>query len=195
MRSGSLHRFRLFGGTCFFNLFLLAHLATAGQGTAASIIGQVRDESGAVLPGVTVTAKSPALQVPEVTGITDERGEYRLTPLPIGSYSVDYELTGFQTVRQQNLRLTVGFSAKVDVVLKVGALAETITVSGAAPVVDVTGTGTSTLFTRETLELIPTSRNGIVGLLAQAPGVRGNLDVGGNSMSDKPRCNGRCGAR
>jgi hypothetical protein len=53
-------------------------------------------------------------------------------------------------------------------------------------VVDVTGTGTSTLFTRETLELIPTSRNGIVGLLAQAPGVRGNLDVGGNSMSDKP---------
>ena len=57
----------------------------------AGIIGQVVDESGAALPGVTVTAKSPALQVPEVTAVTDGRGEYRLTPLPIGTYEVTYE--------------------------------------------------------------------------------------------------------
>ena len=66
---------------------------------AAGIIGQVTDESGAVLPGVTVTATSPALQVPSVVSVTDGRGDYRLTPLPIGTYTVEYTLAGFQTVR------------------------------------------------------------------------------------------------
>src|SRR5215510_12193199 len=89
-------------------------LAFAGQGQDASIIGQVTDESGAVLPGVTVTASSPALQIQTITTITNERGEYRLSPLPIGTYEVVYTLSGFQTVRQQNIRLTVGFVAKVD---------------------------------------------------------------------------------
>ena len=118
--------------------------ALAGQDTAASIIGQVQDESGAVLPGVTVTATSPALQVPEVTSVTDERGEYRLTPLPIGTYTVEYALSGFQCIRQDSLRLTVGFVAKLDMVLKVGSLSETVTVSGVSPVVDVTSTATRT---------------------------------------------------
>ena len=67
------------------------------------------DESGAALPGVTVTATSAALQVRELVGVTDERGEYRLTPLPIGTFSVVYTLSGFQTVRRENLRLTAGF--------------------------------------------------------------------------------------
>jgi hypothetical protein len=59
----------------------------AGQGQEASIVGQVTDESGAVLPGVTVTATGPALQVRQLVGVTNERGEYRLTPLPIGTYA------------------------------------------------------------------------------------------------------------
>ena len=73
-------------------LFPLAAPVTAGQGAAApaGIVGQVTDGTGAVLPGVTVTATSPALQVPSVTGVTDERGDYRLTPLPIGTYTVEY---------------------------------------------------------------------------------------------------------
>src|SRR5947207_4115294 len=62
----------------------------------ANIVGQVADESGAVLPGVTVTATSPALQVPEVVVVTDERGGYRLSELPPGEYSVAYTLPGFQ---------------------------------------------------------------------------------------------------
>src|ERR1700754_3921333 len=76
-------------------------LSTIGNASAqdAGITGQVVDESGAALPGVTVMAKSPALQVPEVTAITDNRGDYRLTPLPIGTYEVTYELPGFQTLR------------------------------------------------------------------------------------------------
>ena len=74
------------GFLTFISLFPMAAPATAGQGAAnpAGIIGQVTDGTGAVLPGVTVTATSPALQVPSVMAVTDERGEYRLSPLPIG---------------------------------------------------------------------------------------------------------------
>ena len=115
------------------SLGLAAGVAAAGQATGASIIGQARDESGAVLPGVTVTATSPALQVASVTTVTDERGEYRLTPLPIGLYQVTYELSGFQGIRNDIVRLTVGFTARLDVVLKVGSLQETVTVSGQSP--------------------------------------------------------------
>src|SRR6187455_3311226 len=80
------------------NLFLGATTANAGQGaaSAAGIIGQITDGTGAILPGVTVTATSPALQVPSVTAVTDAQGEYRLSPLPIGVYTVVYELAGFQ---------------------------------------------------------------------------------------------------
>jgi hypothetical protein len=159
--------------------------ATAGQ-QDASVLGQVTDQSGGLLPGVTVTATSPSLQVHEIAAVTDEHGEYRLTPLPIGTYDVVYSLQGFQTVKRQGLRLTTGFSAKVDVVLKIGGLEESITVSGATPVVDVKSTATATQLTRETLELTPTSRNGLIALMAQAPGVRPNLDVGGSSINSVP---------
>jgi len=152
----------------------------------AGIIGQIKDESGAVLPGVSVTATSPALQVPSVTAVSDATGEYRLTPLPIGTYTVEYTLSGFQTVKHEGVRLTVGFTARLDVGLKVGSLQESITVSGASPVVDTTSTSATTQFTRETIELIPTSRNGIVSLLAQAPGVRTLRDVGGSSLNQVP---------
>ena len=165
---------------------LRAGVATAGQATAASIIGQVTDATGAVLPGVTVTTSSPALQVPSLTTVTDGQGEYRLAPLPIGTYLVVYELQGFQSVRRENIRLTVGFVAKLDVSLSIGAVAETITVSGTAPVVDVTSTAPASQFTKETLDLIPTSRNGLLGLMAQAPGVRGTLEAGGSVSFQTP---------
>src|SRR2546423_9313574 len=102
-----------------FALGLLVLIPLEGTASAqeASVIGQVTDASGAVLPGVTVTATSPALQLPQVTDVTNERGEYRLTPLPIGTYEVEYTLPGFVTVRRRALRLTAGFTAKVDVEL------------------------------------------------------------------------------
>src|SRR6185295_12885630 len=83
----------------------------AGQ-QEAGILGTVTDESGGILPGVTVTATGPALQVPSMISITDERGEYRLTPLPIGTYTVEYALSGFQTVRREGIILTASFVAK-----------------------------------------------------------------------------------
>jgi hypothetical protein len=166
-------------------LFSLADQASAQQ--QGGFIGQVKDESGGVLPGVTVTASSPALQVSEVSDVTNAQGEYRVTPLPIGTYTVTYTLPGFQSIRQQNLRLEIGILVKMDVVaLKVGTVEETVTVSGVAPVVDVTSTASSTQFTRETLELTPTSRNGIISLGAQAPGVRGRVDIGGGTVGDPP---------
>src|SRR5207249_2450228 len=101
-------------------------------------------------------------------------------------YTVEYTLQGFQTVRREGLRLTAGFTARVDEVLKVGALAETVTVSGAAPVVDVTSTASRTQLTREALESAPVGRSGYQALLLQAPGVRTNLDVGGNTTGINP---------
>ena len=154
----------------------------------SAITGQVRDESGAVLPGVTVKASSPVLQLKEVSDVTNAQGEYRITPLPIGIYAVLYTLDGFTTMRQEAVRLDLGATVRLDVTLKLGALSETLTVSGAAPVVDVTATSASTQFTRETLELTPTSRNGAISLMVQAPGVRapGRLDVGGGTVGDTP---------
>ncbi len=163
---------------------VVADMAMANQQTAASIIGQVKDESGAVLPGVTVTATSPALQLPQVTSVTDEQGEYRLTPLPIGTYEVVYELAGFQIIRQTDVRLTTGFVAKLDVALKIGGVAETVTVSGLAPVVDVTTTATATHLTRETLESAPSGRLGYISILGQAAGVRASLDAGGSAIEE-----------
>jgi hypothetical protein len=167
------------------SILMLALLGAAGGAAAqdAGIFGQVHDESGAVLPGVTVTARSPALQVPSVTAVTDARGEYRLTPLPIGTYEISYDLPGFQSVRREGVRLTSGFNAKIDTVMNVGALQESVTVSGASPVVDVKSTSTSTRLTAEVLETIPTGRVGFFALLQQAPGVRNVIDIGGNSAN------------
>ena len=168
-------------------VFLGVMTADAGQSAAsASIVGQIKDESGSVLPGVTVTARSPALQVPEVTAISNAQGDYRLTPLPIGTYTVEFELPGFQGIRHEDIRLTIGFAARQDVTMKVGALTETVTVSGQSPVVDVTATNSATQFTRETLEAIPSSRSGFTSLLAQAPGARSAWDVGGSAATEQP---------
>src|SRR5439155_21264817 len=161
-------------------------LATAtpafGQANAlANIIGVVTDESGAVLPGVNVTATSPSLQVGRVTALSDASGEYRLSNLPLGTYEVTYTIDGFQAVKRDSVRLTAGFTARIDIPLKLGSLNETITVSGASPVVDIASSTPRTALTRETLELIPTSRNGVQALLAQAPGTRTDGAGGRNS--------------
>jgi hypothetical protein len=158
----------------------------AAAQTDASIYGLVTDESGGVLPGVTITVTSPALQVPSIAAVTEVNGEFRITPLPIGIYRVEFALTGFQTIIEQDVRLTVGFAAKLDVKMHVGSIEEAITVSGTAPVVDVTATSSSMVLTKETLELTPTSRQSLASLFAQAPGVRTNLDVGGSTLNAIP---------
>lgn len=149
------------------------------QTVDASIIGRVTDESNLGIPGVTVTASSPALQVGQVTTVTDERGAYRLAPLPIGTYGLVYSLQGFNTVRQEGIRLTAGFVATINTQLTVGALEESITVT-AAPTLDVTTTTATTRITKELLELLPSNRNGVLSMMALAPGLRGPLDIPSN---------------
>ncbi len=167
----------------FLVLIAFGRSVLAVQEQEGSIIGQVTDESGAVLPGATVTATSPSLQVANVSTTTNERGEYRLSPLPIGTYAVTYELQGFGAVRRTEVRLTVGFTAKIDVQLKVGQLQEAVTVSAVSPIVDATSTATRTQLTQESLQLVPSTRSGLISLMAMAPGVRPNLEVGGDQFN------------
>jgi YVTN family beta-propeller protein len=116
--------------------------------------------------------------------VTDDRGEYRLTPLPIGTYTVIYELAGFQTLRREGVQLTVGFTAKADQVMNPGAVAETITVSGASPLVDVTSAATTTNLSQTALDDLPTTRDGLKAFMGLVPGMRPNLDVGASGLSD-----------
>jgi hypothetical protein len=165
-------------------LELLSLAAPAsGQATLASIIGVVTDTSNSILPGVTVSATGPALQVPQVTAVTNERGEYRLG-LPPGTYTLMFELAGFQQVKREGVRLAVGFTATIDQSMSLGTVEETITVSGQSPLVDVTNPATSVDLASDALELLPTTRDGLKAFMAQVPGMRTNLDVGASSMTD-----------
>ena len=158
------------------DLLVCASPVSAQAQTTGSIVGRVTDESGGSLPGVTVTATSPALQVPQVSTVSDPQGDYRLTPLPIGTYDVVYSLQGFQTLKRSGVRLTAGFVARVDEVMHIGAIEESVTVS-ATPTIDVQSTGSVTVLTRETLEVVPSSRAGIITLMNQSPSVRSTSPV------------------
>jgi hypothetical protein len=132
-----------------------------------------------------------------MTAVTNELGEYRLAPLPIGAFELSFDLQGFAGARRQDIRLTVGFTARVDVTLGVAAVGETVTVSGAAPIVDVATTSGSTMLTNEQLQLSATARNSVMSVLTMAPGVRTFTDVGGGQMmleNPTPRAYGIGGA-
>ena len=145
-----------------------------------SIAGVVRDASGATLPGVTVEASSPVLIEKVRTATTDNSGLYRIEDLRPGTYVVTFTLSGFSTVRREDIVLTGSFAATVSADLKVGALTETITVTGETPVVDVTNAKQQSILDNETIAAIPTARL-YHSLVALVPGVTlsGNQDVGG----------------
>src|SRR5207245_11188881 len=103
-------------------------------------------ESNSVLPGVTLTLTSAQLQVGQLVQVSDSAGTYKFVDLPAGTYRLKAELTGFSTLVRDDLRLTVGFNARVEFTRKLGAMAEAVTVSGQSPVVDVTSTTASVAF-------------------------------------------------
>jgi hypothetical protein len=145
--------------------------ATAwAQSGLSGITGVVRDASGAVLPGVTVEAASPALieKVRSVT--TGGDGVYRLVDLRPGAYSVTFTLPGFTTVVRDGIDLPSSFTATVNAELKVGGVEETITVTGEAPVVDVTSASTEQILKVDLLESIPAVRSP-QGFVALTPGM------------------------
>ena len=121
----------------------------------SSITGVVRDVSGGVLPGVTVEAVSPVLIGGARTTVTDEQGLYRIVDLRPGPYTVTFSLAGFNTLRRDGIELPAEFTATINVEMGVGALEETVTVSGQAPLVDIRSAGSQTQFQRETIESLP----------------------------------------
>src|SRR5687767_1952950 len=154
--------------------------AWAQAGALGNILGKAADETGGVLPGVTVTATSPALQIPSVTAVSDAEGNYRLRDLPgPGMYRVVFELPGFQTVAFEGVSLTAGFTARLDPAMKVSTVSETVEVSGQSPVVDTVSVAGVSSVTLERLESIPMG-SGIQNLLPLAAGVslQGVPDVG-----------------
>ena len=143
----------------------------SGQTRLAALDGRVMDETGSALPGVTVTATSPALQVGQVVQVTGGDGTFRFPELPTGQYRLVFELAGFTSFVREGLTLTTGFTARVDTTLRVSALSETITVSGASPVVDTVNTRGGTTISAEVIQTIPNSRN-YQDILNMTPGIR-----------------------
>ncbi len=155
----------------------------------ASIAGVVKDSSGAVIPGVTVEAASPALieKVRSVT--TDTSGQYRIIDLRPGTYTVTFSLAGFSAVKREGIELTGSFTATVNADMRVGAVAETITVTGATPVVDVQSTTKQRVVDQDVIEAIPTGRNQYnLGVLIPGALINGGAgtaqDVGGSAGLD-----------
>ena len=162
-------------GVCL-SLGLLAGLwvfmpISASAQQASGIAGVVRDTSGAVLPGVTVEAASPALIEKVRTVVTDGEGRYNVADLRPGSYVVTFALAGFSTVKREGINLPAGFTATVNADMTVGALEETITVSGAAPLVDTQNVRQQQLVSAELLSALPSGSKGLVSMGKLIPGM------------------------
>ncbi len=150
-----------------------------GASSTGTIQGRVTDAQGAVLPGVAVTATSPALIQPQTT-VTSETGNYRFPAVPPGTYELIYELAGFNTLKRSGIQITLGFTASVNTELALATLQETVTVSGASPVIDTTATRVVQAFKLDQLQSIPNARD-MWALLAVTPAVQmSRIDVGGN---------------
>jgi hypothetical protein len=150
-------------------------LIPAGARAQAVIAGSVRDTSGAVLPGVTVEASSPALIEKVRTSISDSSGVYRIEDLRPGVYKVTFTLPGFSTFEREGVELTGSFTATINAELRVGNLQETVTVTGESPIVDVSSARRQTVINNEVLKAIPTVRS-YNALVVVVPGVVTNTN-------------------
>jgi hypothetical protein len=169
---------RLPGVLCFLiGVLLLPAIASA----QATLSGTVRDSSGAVLPGVNVEAASPALIERVRTATTDGSGQYRITDLPPGSYSLTFSLSGFNSVKRDGLTVSGSGVIPISVELKVGTLTETLTVTGEAPLVDTQSTRRETVLTSETINSLPMTRN-YGGVLYATPGLNVQPGVNANDL-------------
>ena len=158
----------------------------------SQINGVVRDESGGVLPGVTVEASSPVLIEKVRSAITDDQGRFAIIDLRPGMYRLTFTLTGFNTVVRDGLEVPGGVAVTANADLKVGALEETITVSGQTPQVDVTQATRTQVLTRDLIDALPSTRN-IMSVGMMVPGIRlGTPDVGGSRQMEQtnPRGHG-----
>ena len=166
------------GGLFLFTLIILLPALAHAQ---AALSGSVRDASGAVLPGVTVEASSPALIEKVRTAVTDGSGQYRITELTPGSYVLTFSLSGFTTVKRDGITVSGSGVIAINVELGVGTLSETVTVSGEAPLVDTQSTRRESVITAETLSTLPITRS-YGAVLYAVPGLAVAPGVGGNDL-------------
>src|SRR2546427_12590963 len=149
------------------------------QVSTGEINGKVVDGTGAVLPGATVTIAGAALIQPQVV-VTAESGAYGFPRIPIGTYTVTFELAGFKKLVRTDIIIQAGFNAQVDAKLDLSTVQETVTVTGESPVVDTKSTTLSASFSREALDKIPNARDPWV-IIEQTPGmIMSGANVGGN---------------
>jgi len=160
--------------------FLCVVLVPAAASAQASIAGVAKDSTGAILPGVTVEAASAALIEKVRSVVTDGSGQYKIVDLRPGTYSVTFTLPGFNTFKRDGVELAGNFNATVNAEMRVGALEETVTVTGEASVVDVQSTTQTVTLGKEVLDAIPAGRNqhSFANLI---PGMNGPLDYGGTN--------------
>ena len=164
-----------------FALLAALVLVPAAAFAQASITGVVRDTSGAILPGVTVEVSSPVLIEKSREAVTDGNGLYRIVDLRPGTYTVAFALTGFTIVKREGIELTGTFVATVNAELKVGAISETITVSGETPVVDVQTAKRETVLSGDVIASLP-GTHAYGTLLNAIPGVT----VDNNGLANSP---------
>ncbi|HZM61592.1 MAG TPA: TonB-dependent receptor [Vicinamibacterales bacterium] len=160
---------------------LLLLLTSSAAYAQATIAGVVRDSSGALLPGVTVEATSPSLTEKIRTVVSDATGQYRIVTLPPGSYTVTFSLTGFKTIKREDVMVSGSGVIPINAELSVGALQETITVSGASPVVDTQTTRREVVVNQETINALPITRN-YGGVLYATPGLTVQPGVNNNAL-------------
>ena len=162
---------------------LLPSIARAQSTSSGAVAGVVTDASGAVIPGVTVEAASPALIEKVRSVVTDDQGQYKIVDLRPGTYTVSFSLSGFAAVKREGLVLTTGFTATVNAEMRLGSLEETVTVAGASPLVDTQNVRTQTVFSRDGLDALPSAKT-LQGYAALTLGATftsaADQDVGGN---------------
>src|SRR5262245_50808240 len=164
--------------------FACAAASASAQITPGRLTGLVTDAQGAILPGVTVSATSPAL-IGIQTTVTQPDGKFLFPALPSGAYKLTFELSGFQKLSRENIQVAVGQTISVDAQLPIASLAESVTVTGASPVVDVTSTKVGSTLKGEDLIAVPNSTD-VWGALSEAPGIRmQGFDVGGSHKSQQ----------
>ena len=160
-------------------------MVPAVSSAQSAIVGLLTDDSGGVLPGVSVEVSSPAMIEGSKTTVTDSQGRYRFEAMRPGVYKLAFSLTGFGTVVREGVNLPSNFTATVNAEMKVGSLEETINVSGTAPQVDVQQATRTTVIARDVIDSLPISRN-VMGLAVIVPGVRpGTPDMGGVQTTEQ----------
>ena len=170
-------------------LWLLGAGLPAVVSAQSTITGRVSDDTGGVLPGVTVVAASPALIEGSRTSVTDGQGVYTIIDLRPGVYTLTFSLTGFSIVRREGLELPSNFTATINAELRLGALEETIVVSGASPIVDAQSVQRTQVMSRDLLDAVPTARTPW-SMASLVLGIKMIPDVGGAAQTTTTQISG-----